>query len=239
MTTPKYWPVLPAAGVGSRMQADRPKQYLPLHNRYLIDHTLAMMLSYPAFEQLVLVLSADDPYWPDSDFAHDPRIIRAAGGEERCYSVLNGLQALETVAAADDWVVVHDVARPCLQHRDLDKLLAALRDPGAVLAAPVRDTMKRGRREPGPGGADSAVIDHTVDRHQLWHALTPQVFRYAALKKALQQALADGSEVMDEASAMELSGQAPYLVEGSAGNIKVTRPDDLALAEFFLSRKED
>tara|TARA_Y100000782_G_C10073713_1_gene218963 strand:- start:25 stop:690 length:666 start_codon:yes stop_codon:yes gene_type:complete len=221
------------------MQADRPKQYLTLQNRYLIDHTLALMLSYPAFERLVLVLSADDPYWPHSDFASDMRIIRAAGGSERCYSVLNGLQALEGIAAADDWVVVHDVARPCLLHSDLDKLLHTIQDPGAILAAPVRDTMKRGRQGADNSTVAGAVIDHTVEREQLWHALTPQVFRYAELKHALQKALADGFEVTDEASAMEHLGLSPALVAGQASNIKVTRPEDLALAEFFLSRSED
>jgi len=232
MSSAKFWPILPAAGVGSRMKADRPKQYLFLQNRYLIDHTLSVMISYPAFEHLVLVLSADDPYWPDSEFAGDKRIIRADGGSERCYSVLNGLKSLADMAGDDDWVVVHDVARPCLTHSDLDHLLSRISDPGAILAAPVRDTMKRGRLS----AEDTSCVDHTVDRRQLWHALTPQVFRYAALKEALQQALADGFEVTDEASAMEHMGLSPLLIEGRSDNIKVTRPEDLALAEFFLSR---
>lgn len=227
----KFWPILPAAGVGSRMKADRPKQYLSLNGRYLMDHTLEVMLSYPAFEKTVLVLSADDPYWPASIYSGNERIIRAEGGAERCYSVLNGLAALDGLAADNDWVVVHDVARPCLQHSDLDALLTQLQDPGAILAAPVRDTMKRGSQTGGKN-----VIDHTVERKQLWHALTPQVFRYAQLKQALQQCLRDGVEVTDEASAIEHTGQAPLLVEGRSDNIKVTRPEDLALAAFFLSR---
>ena len=115
------------------------------------------------------MLSPDDPYWPSSDYAGDSRIIRAAGGAERCHSVLNGLAALDGLAAADDWVVVHDVARPlCLRHSDLDKPSGNLTDPGAILASPVRDTMKRGRIEAG-----QVMIDHTVEREQLWHALTP------------------------------------------------------------------
>lgn len=231
MSSPRFWPILPAAGVGSRMQADRPKQYLPLQGRLLIDHTLQVMLSYPRFAQLVLVLSPDDPYWPSSDHARDPRIIRAAGGAERCHSVLNGLAALDGLAAADDWVVVHDVARPCLRHSDLDTLLDHLADPGAILASPVRDTMKRGRAENG-----QVVIDHTVEREQLWHALTPQVFRYAQLQQALQTCLTRGLTVTDEASALEQLGLSPRLVEGRADNIKVTRPDDLALASLFLTQ---
>lgn len=231
MSSPRFWPILPAAGVGSRMQADRPKQYLPLQGRLLIDHTLQRMLSYPCFAQLVLVLSPDDPYWPSSDYAGDSRIIRAAGGAERCHSVLNGLAALDGLAAADDWVVVHDVARPCLRHSDLDKLLSSLTDPGAILASPVRDTMKRGRIEAG-----QVMIDHTVEREQLWHALTPQVFRYAQLQQALQTCLARGLTVTDEASALEQLGLSPRLVEGRADNIKVTRPEDLALASLFLTQ---
>ncbi len=231
MSSLRFWPILPAAGVGSRMQADRPKQYLPLQGRFLIDHPLQVMLSYPRFAQLVLVLSPDDPYWPSSDYAADSRIIRAAGGAERCHSVLNGLAALDGLAAADDWVVVHDVARPCLRHRDLDNLLSSLTDPGAILASPVRDTMKRGRVENA-----QVVIDHTVGREQLWHALTPQVFRYAQLQQALQTCLARGLTVTDEASALEQLGLSPRLVEGRADNIKVTRPEDLALASLFLTQ---
>ncbi len=231
MSSPRFWPILPAAGVGSRMQADRPKQYLPLQGRLLIDHTLQVMLSYPRFAQLVLVLSPADPYWPSSDYAGDARIIRADGGSERCHSVLNGLAALDGLAAADDWVVVHDVARPCLRHSDLDKLLGNLADPGAILASPVRDTMKRGRVD-----NEQVVIDHTVEREQLWHALTPQVFRYARLRQALQTCLAQGLTVTDEASALEQLGLTPQLVEGRADNIKVTRPEDLALASLFLTQ---
>ena len=220
------WPILPAAGVGSRMRADRPKQYLTLQGQYLIDHTLTRILTYPLFKQAVLVLSAQDDYWPHSQYASDARIIRAEGGAERCYSVLNGLKAIQPLAKADDWVLVHDVARPCLTHADLDALLANQDSQGAILAVPVRDTMKR---------ADSSGhIDHTVERAQLWHALTPQKFRYQALLEALEHCLTQQLEVTDEASALEQMGVHPALVEGCASNIKVTRPEDLALAEFFL-----
>ncbi|WP_221801709.1 2-C-methyl-D-erythritol 4-phosphate cytidylyltransferase [Oceanobacter mangrovi] len=226
------WPLVVAAGVGSRMQADRPKQYLSLDQRLLIDHTLATLLGYPRFEQLMLVLSAADPYWPASEFASDPRILRVDGGAERCYSVLNGLEALAELAHEDDWVLVHDVARPCLRHSDLDLLLADLQLPGAILASPTRDTMKRGRL-----AVDGSVeIDHTVERDQLWHALTPQVFPLGLLSRALKQSLADGFVVTDEASAIEHLGLAPKLVAGRADNIKVTRPEDLALAQLFIQQ---
>ncbi|MFY9179341.1 MAG: 2-C-methyl-D-erythritol 4-phosphate cytidylyltransferase [Venatoribacter sp.] len=227
----KIWPILPAAGVGSRMQADRPKQYLLLRNRYLIDHTLDAILTYPKFPQAVLVLSKEDDYWPSSAYASSAAIIRAEGGRERCHSVLNGLTALAGLAQADDWVLVHDVARPCLRHSDIDKLLQGVgAASGAILASPVRDTMKRGHWHNG-----TWQIKHTVEREQLWHALTPQVFRYQALLQALEQSLQQGIVITDEASAMEAQGHAVNLVEGRADNIKVTRPEDLALAELFLN----
>ena len=230
--TESIWAILPAAGVGSRMQADRPKQYLSLKGRFLLDHTLDCILSYPKIGKAVVVLSESDPYWPESEHAHHPDILRAVGGNERCHSVLNGLHALEGVADERDWVAVHDIARPCLRHSDLDLLFAGLGNSGAILASPTRDTMKRGMRQ-----ADGSVsIEHTVEREQLWHALTPQVFRYRELREALEKALNDGFEVTDEASAIEHAGGKPRLIAGRADNIKVTRPEDLALAELFLNQ---
>ena len=230
--TESIWAILPAAGVGSRMQADRPKQYLPLKGRFLLDHTLDCILSYPKIGKAVVVLSESDPYWPESEHAHHPDILRAVGGNERCHSVLNGLHVLEGVADERDWVAVHDIARPCLRHSDLDLLFAGLGNSGAILASPTRDTMKRGMRQ-----ADGSVsIEHTVEREQLWHALTPQVFRYRELREALEKALNDGFEVTDEASAIEHAGGKPRLIAGRADNIKVTRPEDLALAELFLNQ---
>jgi 2-C-methyl-D-erythritol 4-phosphate cytidylyltransferase len=230
----KLWAVLPAAGVGSRMQADRPKQYLLLNGRFLLDHTLETMLTYPAVEQVMVVLSEQDPYWPQAQFADDPRVIRAQGGSERCHSVLNGLKALDGIASNNDWVAVHDIARPCLRHSDLDILFEQLGHDGAILASPTRDTMKRGVLQPD----GSVLIQQTVDRDQLWHALTPQVFRLGQLRQALEKSLMDGFEVTDEASAIEHLGGTPHLVAGRADNIKVTRPEDLALAELFINQKK-
>lgn len=226
------WPLVVAAGVGRRMQADRPKQYLRLNQRLLMDYTLDTLLTYPGVTRLVLVLSAHDPYWPASEFAHDARILRAAGGAERSDSVLKGLRTLQAIASVDDWVMVHDVARPCLQHSDLDALLAQLTFPGAILASPTRDTMKRGRLN----AAGQTEISATVEREQLWHALTPQVFPLGLLIRALEFCLEQGVAVTDEASAIEHLGHAPRLVEGRADNIKVTRPADLALVAFYLQQ---
>lgn len=226
------WPVVPAAGVGSRMQADRPKQYLPIAGRLLMDYTLSALLSHPDVQQLVLVLSEDDGYWSDSDFYQDERVLRAPGGHERSDSVLSGLRRLSGIATDDDWVLVHDVARPCLTHEDMDALLAQRELPGAILASPTRDTMKRGSLSDD----GQVVIEHTVEREQLWHALTPQMFPLGLLRQALEHCLQQQIPVTDEASALEALGYAPRLIAGRADNIKVTRPEDLALARLFLQQ---
>jgi len=219
---PAFWCVIPAAGVGSRMRADRPKQYLRLADKTILEHTLNCFLDHPNLLGVMVSLSVDDPYWPSLPCSQDQRIRRAQGGVERADSVLNALLALEAEgAAADDWVLVHDAARPNLSADDLNRLLHSLaEDPvGGLLAVPARDTLKR-------AGADGRVAE-TVDRSVMWQAYTPQMFRLGALRQALQQALAAGQPVTDEASAMELAGQAPRLIEGRADNLKVTRPEDL------------
>lgn len=200
-----------------------------------MDHTLSTFLSHPGFESIVLVLSPDDPYFPHTEFANDARIIRASGGRERSDSVLNGLNAIRDLASGEDWVLVHDVARPCLTHSDIDRLLENRLHPGAILATPTRDTMKRGRLAVDSERPGCVEIDHTVEREQLWHALTPQLFPYGLLKNALNHCLEQQLTVTDEASAIEYLGYAPKLVEGRADNIKVTRPEDLMLAELFLN----
>lgn len=230
----KVWVVIPAAGVGARMQADRPKQYLPLAGKTVIEHTLACFLGHPVVAGIVVAISKGDPFWPalTSTTLSDRGIYTAPGGRERADSVLNALDYL-----ADEWrvtpetgVLVHDAARPCLSRHDLNKLLAAgiAEKGGAILAVPVRDTMKRSQ-------ADSLHISHTEERNGLWHALTPQMARLGILRESLAYALQKGLTVTDEASALEHAGLHPLLVEGDARNIKITRPADLALASFFLS----
>jgi len=227
----KYWAVVPAAGVGKRMQADRPKQYLEIAGRPLIEYAINQLMADPHIEGVVVAISADDEYWPALEIALDKPLWVVEGGVERCHSVLNALQELATRANEDDWVLVHDAARPCVRAEDITQLIAQLThdDIGGLLAVPVRDTMKR-------AGANQRVIT-TEDREGLWHALTPQMFRFGKLRHALEQALEDESLVTDEASAMELAEYEPLLVEGHADNIKVTRPEDLALAAFYLQQQ--
>ena len=217
-----FWAVIPAAGVGARMAADRPKQYLQLGGRTILEHSLGCFLDHPRLKGLVVSLAIDDPYWPTLACATDPRIQRADGGSERSGSVLNALLQLNALGASDDdWVLVHDAARPNLSRDDLDKLLAELADDpvGGLLAVPARDTLKRVDKH-------GRVVD-TVDRSLIWQAYTPQMFRLGALHRALADSLVADAVITDEASAMEWSGQAPRLIEGRSDNIKVTRPEDL------------
>ncbi|AIG05137.1 2-C-methyl-D-erythritol 4-phosphate cytidylyltransferase IspD [Pseudomonas fluorescens] len=219
---PAFWAVIPAAGVGARMAADRPKQYLLLGGRTILEHSLGCFLDHPSLKGLVVSLAVDDPYWPSLACAGDPRIQRAEGGSERSGSVLNALLQLNALGASDDdWVLVHDAARPNLSREDLDTLLAQLADDpvGGLLAVPARDTLKRVDRH-------GRVVE-TIDRSPIWQAYTPQMFRLGALHRALADSLVADAVITDEASAMEWSGQAPRLIEGRSDNIKVTRPEDL------------
>lgn len=211
-----------------------PKQYLPLAGRPVIAYALDALLYHPRIVGLVVAISIGDEWWPEvaAEFATVGKLLRVvAGGIERCHSVWNGLEAVREQADPMDWVLVHDAARPCLTTEDLDRLLTELAaDPvGGLLAVPVRDTIKQ---------ADSnGQVATTVDRSRLWHALTPQMFRLGLLQDALNAAMVRGLIVTDEAAAMEAAGFAPRLVEGRADNLKITRPEDLALAEFYLSRR--
>jgi 2-C-methyl-D-erythritol 4-phosphate cytidylyltransferase len=227
-----FWAVVPAAGSGKRMGAEVPKQYLRLRGRQVLDHALAALLGHPAIRRAVVAVAADDTLWRGCEHAGDPRVRWVTGGAERCHSVLNALHELAGEAAAQDWVLVHDAARPCLSREDLDRLVEGLCEHpvGGLLGVPVRDTLKR--------CADDGAVIATVDRTGLWHAYTPQMFRFGLLRTALEAAVAAGDLVTDEAAAVERGGLAPRVVEGHAGNVKVTRPEDLAVAELFLRRRE-
>lgn len=233
MTKRRYWAVIPAAGSGARMQAPIPKQYLMLAGKKLIEHALERLGNHPWISGVVVATSADDPLWQEVRPHCRAPVMRVTGGSERCHSVLAGLARLHDAAHPVDWVLVHDAARPCLPPQDLELLIAELSDHpvGGLLALPVRDTMKR---EDG-----QRTVTATVERDRLWHALTPQMFRYGALREALTAAIARDRIVTDEAQAMELTGAQPRLVEGSADNIKITHPQDLALAEFYLRMQQE
>ena len=227
----QVWAVVPAAGRGARFGGEVPKQYLEVGGKPLLVHTLDALLAHPAVAGVVLALAGDDPRWPGwHEYAGKP-LLACAGGDSRAASVLAALEALPESVRADDFVLVHDAARPNLALSDLDRLLELGRaDPvGAILAAPVRDTLKR--------AGDDGGIDGTEPRERLWRALTPQLFRRLQLTRALQAAAGAGIEVTDEAMALERQGLRPLLVEGREDNFKVTTPADLARFEFELSRR--
>jgi 2-C-methyl-D-erythritol 4-phosphate cytidylyltransferase len=233
ISAPRCWAVIPAAGVGTRMGASTPKQYLGLRGRTVLEHSLARISAHPSIVATVVVIAADDAYWPRLAGAFTKTsLLMAHGGAERCHSVLNGLLALAERASPQDWVLVHDAARPCVRGEDLDALLAQLWDHpvGGLLGIPVADTMKR--------SDEQGNVIATVQREGLWRALTPQMFRYGMLVQALRTALDQGRVVTDEAAAMEIAGFTPRMVEGHADNIKITRPQDLILAELYLQQQE-
>jgi 2-C-methyl-D-erythritol 4-phosphate cytidylyltransferase len=231
----QFWAIVPAAGVGTRMQADRPKQYLELLGKTLIEHSLQRLLDLPAIVGVVIALDEQDAYWPTLGFKHTKPVLTVAGGQERCHSVINALNFLAGHLGEGDqsevWVLVHDAARPCVRAEDLNKLidLGSNDDNGGLLALPVRDTMKR--------QSDDGHVQVTVDRQGLWHAMTPQMFKLSLLINVLKNSLDKKLHVTDDASAMELSGYHPLLVACHEDNIKVTRPFDLTLASLFLQQQ--
>lgn len=242
-----YWAVVPAAGIGRRMGAEKPKQYLKLLNKTVIEHSLAPFCDHPLIAGIVVAIAEDDPHWQTLAVSRHPKISCVQGGAERCHSVLNGLNHLAARAAEDDWVLAHDAARPCVKPADLDLLIAAVKDHavGGLLAAPLSDTVKRaeqggGGEGPAPGEglppAATYEVQTTVNRDGLWRALTPQMFRLSTLRESLAAVVAKGEVATDEAQAMESQGLKPRIVPAGAHNIKIARPEDLALAEFHLRR---
>lgn len=227
--TQRFWAIVPAAGVGKRMNADRPKQYLTLAGQTVLEHSLTRLLHANVFTNIVVAISAEDPYWSDLPLAKDKTIIRAEGGKERADSVLSALDSIKNQAADKDWVLVHDAARPCITVADIQHLIDTLKDDpvGGILALASADTLKR---------VNNTRIIETVNRSHIWRALTPQMFPYGLLRQALQNT-AGNPAITDEASALELQGLQPKIVEGRPDNIKITRPEDLALAQFYLEQQ--
>ena len=227
---PRHYAIIPAAGSGSRFGSEKPKQYLDLLGRPLIYHTLAALTACPDIERVWVVLAPDDPWWPQYDWSGLGAKLETVrcGGATRAESVTNGLQAAAMVAADDDWILVHDAARPCLSAAMLDSLISELADDpvGGILAVPVADTLKR-------ADADQRVAA-TEPRDGLWQAQTPQMFRYGQLQKSLKNEIS----VTDEAGAIEAAGLKPKLVRGDSTNLKVTWPADLALAAMILRARQ-
>lgn len=231
MTTDAVWAIVPAAGNGSRMQADRPKQYLSLLDQPVIMHTFERLISHPRIAGVVVAVADNDPFWETLPIPESWALHRAQGGAERSESVLNALTLLAQITQNDPWVLVHDAARPCLRHTDIDRMLNTLLQDtvGGILGVPVTETVKR-------VDSQNRIIE-TVSRDNLWRAATPQMFRLQTLIKALEQTRLAQCKVTDEASAMEYAGYQPKMVEGHADNLKITLPQDLALAALYLQQQ--
>jgi 2-C-methyl-D-erythritol 4-phosphate cytidylyltransferase len=232
LPVPKTYALVPAAGSGSRMGVAEPKQYLSIAGKPLLYYAVRALAAHPRVEQVFVVLAPGDKRFAPADWKEFPaRIVPLyCGGETRAASVFNGLLAARDTIAASDWVLVHDAARPCLGRNELDRLLAELEgdETGGLLAVPVADTLKRANRD--------SLVAHTEPRDNLWLAQTPQMFRYRLMLEALRAA--EPAMATDEASAVEGLGLKPRIVMGSARNIKVTFPEDLALAELILGSRE-
>lgn len=225
----RCWGVIPAAGLGSRMGGGQPKQYLLLAGATVIEHSLAALLAQPRLAGVAVALHPQDQRAAHLRCFEDSRVITAVGGAERSDSVAAALEALAPTADPEDWVLVHDAARPCVDQRDIERLLErVLADGvGGILAEPLVDTVKR-------AGSDGRVLE-TLDRTSLWRAQTPQMFRMGELRDALDAAAAEGVRITDEASAMERAGLPVQLIPGSRRNLKITVPADLSLAEWYLA----
>jgi 2-C-methyl-D-erythritol 4-phosphate cytidylyltransferase / 2-C-methyl-D-erythritol 2,4-cyclodiphosphate synthase len=230
----RYWLIMPAAGSGRRFGKQVPKQYAELLGRTVIEWALAPFVSDPQCAGIVVALAPEDPWWPQVAVRLPAQIVTVAGGAQRSESVLHGLRGLAGRASDRDWVLVHDAARPCLPAADLAALLSTLADgdAGGLLAAPGADTLKLA------GAGVPAAVERTVDRTGMWRALTPQMFRLGALRKALEAAHDAGRTPTDESQALEWVGGRPLLVEGSATNIKVTTAQDLVVAAAILGSGE-
>ncbi len=235
MSAAPYWLVMPAAGRGERVGADIPKQYLPLAGRPMLEWSLAPFIDDPGCRGLTVALAADDAFWPASRARLGRAVREARGGATRADSVRAGLADLMDAGVRDeDWVLVHDAARPCVTAGEINALrTAVLAEPGVssgILALPLADTLKRGER----GMGDTVHSVATLPRESLWRALTPQMARLGTLRAALDAAAAAGRSPTDEAQALEWQGAAPILVPGASTNLKVTTRGDARLAEAML-----
>lgn len=221
-----FWAIMPAAGRGDRMGQERPKQYLRLKNRAVIEWAAAPLLARAECRRLIIAVAENDREFAGLELAANTRVQRVGGGRERADSVRAGLEALAAHANENDWVLVHDAARPCVSAAEVDALLHELRDDlvGGLLARPVVDTLKQ---------AAGNRVEKTVSRANLWRALTPQMFRYGLLCAALRRCA--GQPVTDESQAIEALGHQPRLVIGSEDNLKITYPEDLLRAERILN----
>lgn len=224
----KVWVVIPAAGIGSRMQSDTPKQYLEIGGKTILEHSINRFLQHSAIHKVIVAIHPKDNHWSKLKIANNPKVVTVTGGKERADSVQNGLQEILKLGGHKDWVMVHDAARPCLESQHIDDLLKAkaTSPDGAILAIPSVDTVKVSNPQQS--------IEKTIPRETIWLAQTPQFFEVEPLADAIVKSFDKGLSITDEASAMENLGYHPSLVIGSRKNIKITEPEDMLLASIWL-----
>ncbi len=234
MSTDKHFLIVPASGMGSRMNAKQPKQHLKLKNGLsMLDQTLKTLLNIKQIKGCVVAIAENDTAFKNSVFAnHDKLLATAIGGKERLHSVISALNALRPFTKNNDWVLVHDAARPCVKASEIENLIKQLKDhpTGGLLATKVVDTIKK---------SHGNIVESTLDRSKLWQAQTPQMYRFAVLSKALENAVQNNLTITDEASSIEYLGLESILVEASKSNLKITTAEDLTLANFYLEQNEN
>jgi len=229
---PKCWAVIPAAGIGERVGSNIPKQYLKIAGKTILEHSLAPFVNTSRIAGITIALHPQDAHFTSLDISRSTcdKIHTVTGGATRAHSVLNALESFEAQIREDDFILVHDAARPCLTERDLDQLIdvCLAHEVGGIIGSCVTDTLKH---------VENNNIVNTVDRENIWRAYTPQMFKFGMLQRAIQTALKDGVCITDEASALEYMGYQPCMVEGDVRNIKVTTATDVSLAEIFLQQE--
>jgi 2-C-methyl-D-erythritol 4-phosphate cytidylyltransferase len=229
---PKIWAILPAAGAGKRFSTQKPKQFFELNGQLMAEYSLQRLLSVKSIQSIIVPCDSSIPLWSKVPSVQNPKVQMVAGGEQRANSVLNGLQAIADQASDSDWVLVHDIARPCITPQDINKLITAVEGHavGGILTANVNETLKKVDLD--------QQIEATLDRAQYRLAQTPQLFKYSLLKTAIENCLQQGITPTDEAFAVENAGLTILAVEGRHDNIKITRKEDLAIASAILNSQE-
>ena len=228
----RLWVVIPAAGIGKRMGVDIPKQYITVCDKAIIEHTVEKFTSRNDLQGILVILSNSDQHWSTLELSKNNKITTVTGGEERYKSVYNALCSLKNKADDDDWILVHDAVRPCITTSEIDQFIADLdhlNGIGGILALPCFETMKKANT--------NHEIEETIDRKFIWHAQTPQMFRYKKLFLAIEKIMNENIFITDEAMAMELAGYKPILIQGTHSNIKITDQNDLKYLESFLRQE--
>lgn len=237
MSAARYWGIVPAAGTGKRFSAELPKQFHRIGDKLVADHTLSRLLGISKLQKIVVPCDPNAAHWAQVSAVADQRVELLGGGAERVHSVLNGLRALGDIAASDDWVLVHDMARPCISSGDINKLIEQLdgHGVGGILATPISDTLKKIASKKI---TSASAVDKTLNRSDFRAAQTPQMFRYGLLRRALETMLEAQQLPTDEASAIEYIGEQAMIVEGRRDNIKITHREDLIIAQAIMGYQE-